>query len=62
MTLNLWSDDVCPIQHTYENRNLRRVPLDKSEGVVKRHFLLAMLGSTASPPEWLRTEALKLSP
>jgi len=37
------------------------VPLDKSEGVVKRHILLAMLCSTAWISEWWRTEALKLS-
>jgi len=40
---------------------MRRVPLDKSEGVVKRHFFAAMLGSTAGVSEWWRTEALKLS-
>jgi len=28
-------------------RTLRGVPLDKSEGVVKRHVFAAMLGSTA---------------
>jgi hypothetical protein len=35
--------------------------VDKSEGVVKRHFLAAMLCSTAGFSEWWRTEALKLS-
>ncbi len=37
------------------------VPLDKSEGVVKRHFFSAMLSSTACISEWWRTKALKLS-
>ena len=37
------------------------VAFDKSEGVVKRHFSSAMLYSTVWLPEWLRTEALKLS-
>jgi hypothetical protein len=37
------------------------VPLDKNEGVVKRHFLSAMLSSTAGISERWRTEALKLS-
>jgi hypothetical protein len=39
----------------------KRVPLDKSEGVVKRQFFSAMLSSTAWISEWWRTEALKLS-
>jgi hypothetical protein len=38
-----------------------RVALDKREGVVKQHLSVALLGSTAGPPEWLRTEALELS-
>jgi hypothetical protein len=38
-----------------------RVPLDKNEGVVKRHFFSAMLCSTAWISERWRTEALKLS-
>jgi len=38
-----------------------RVPLDKNEGVVKRHFPSAMLSSTAWISERWRTEALKLS-
>jgi hypothetical protein len=42
-------------------RAMGRVPLDKSEGVVKRHFFAAMLCSTAWLSEWWRTEALKLS-
>jgi hypothetical protein len=37
------------------------VAFDKSKGVVKRHFLTAMLSSTAWISEWWRTEALKLS-
>jgi hypothetical protein len=37
------------------------VPLDKSEGVVKRQFFAAMLCRTAGASEWWRTEALKLS-
>ena len=37
------------------------VPLDKNEGVVKRHLLAAMLCSTAWISERWRTEALKLS-
>jgi hypothetical protein len=37
------------------------VPLDKNEGVVKRHVFTAMLSSTAWISEWWRTEALKLS-
>ena len=36
-------------------------PLDKNEGVVKRHFFSAMLCSTAWISERWRTEALKLS-
>jgi uncharacterized protein YbjT (DUF2867 family) len=35
--------------------------VDKSEGVVKRHFSSAMLCGTARISEWWRTEALKLS-
>jgi hypothetical protein len=38
------------------------VPLDKNEGVVKRHLLTAMLSSTTWISERWRTEALKLSP
>ena len=37
-----------------------RVPLDKSEGVVKTHFSAAMLSSTTWISEWWRTEALIL--
>jgi hypothetical protein len=37
------------------------VPLDKNEGVVKRHLFTAMLSSTAWISERWRTEALKLS-
>jgi hypothetical protein len=37
------------------------VPLDKNEGVVKRHFFSTMLCSTVWISEWWRTEALKLS-
>jgi len=37
------------------------VPLDKSEGVVKTQFSAAVLRSTVSCPERLRTEALELS-
>jgi hypothetical protein len=40
---------------------LEGVPLDKNEGVVKRHFFSAMLSSTAWISERWRTEALKLS-
>ncbi len=43
------------------DRLLNRVALDKIEGVVKRHFSPAVLCSTVWLPEWLRTEALKLS-
>jgi len=43
------------------SRHNWRVAFDKREGVVKRHFFSAMLCSTAWLPEWLRTEALKLS-
>jgi hypothetical protein len=38
-----------------------RVPLDKNEGVVKRHWFVAMLCSTAWISERWRTEALKLA-
>jgi hypothetical protein len=38
-----------------------RVPVDKSEGVVKRHFFVAMFCNTALLSEWLRTESLKVS-
>jgi hypothetical protein len=38
-----------------------RVPLDKNEGVVKRHVFAALLCSTGWFSEWWRTEALKLS-
>jgi len=34
--------------------------VDKNEGVVKRHFFVAMLCSTAGISERWRTEALKL--
>jgi len=37
------------------------VTFDKNEGVVKRHFFIAMLCSTAWISEGWRTEALKLS-
>jgi len=40
---------------------LRGCPLDKNEGVVKRHVFAAMLSSTAWISERWRTEALKLS-
>ena len=49
---------ACPPRQT---PCLRRVPLDKSEGVVKRHLFAAMLSSTAQISERWRTEALKLS-
>jgi hypothetical protein len=35
----------------------RGVPLDKNEGVVKRHFCSAMPSSNARISEWWRTEA-----
>jgi hypothetical protein len=37
-----------------------RAPLDKSEGVVKARFAAAVLGSTASRPERLRTGAVEM--
>lgn len=37
-----WRED-----NSFESQSKRRVPLDKNEGVVKRHILSAMLSSTA---------------
>lgn len=40
-----WHGDVANLKF--------RVPLDKSEGAVKRHFSAAMLFSTALMSEWM---------
>lgn len=52
---------ITPAQFEEEWKGMHGVPLDKSEGVVKRHFFAAMPFSTACVSEWRRTEALKLS-